>query len=858
MREKRICNFMTKAVAVLTILLCSIFVLPDDINASAAKYSPGFERKKAVDLQQEGTFQVSKQSITMRADDTADGVMITGDAADFADAVFSYGTSINFRLNRPEYLIVDALAERKKNIEVAFYWDNESKPFITVNLAKQKKKEIWSTIKNRCVKLPGDSRIGAHTLRFKVITKETGKLQLLFRSVTFLKNDIPMVEFDLDETQGSIAEMNGDREHNTECYSKVTLVVPDDYKSEYSTLKFGTETYDLDYVRGRGNSTWSADKKPYKFKLEKKQNLLGMGSNKHWVLLANYYDVSMLRNKFTYWLGAQLGMEFTPQCEFVNVVMNGEYLGSYYLCEQIRVGNSRVNIDDLEKDEETKKATDEATISGGYLLSMYPYGDELGQTFTTSQTNTTFLIESPSFEGYLNEAQRDYIVNYVQNTEDAIYGAGFKDASGKSYQEYLDIDSAVDYYWIQEISMNGDAFGSTSTYLYKKRNGKLYWGPLWDFDYVAWGATDFYGNNNCSGFSQNNSTWFRRLFEDQAFYQKVVERWPAIREKLLEGCKDGGQIDIYAEKQYESQKHNYEIWEKFGIDYWEGERVDAEEITYDSEVERFKNWIAERVKWIDDNLNHLRKQYFEVKFLVDDTEYSSMYVEEYNSVTELPEEPVKEGYIFQGWYVEDKESGKETEFNYGIEVTDNITVKAKWIDKESVVPVEQIVFSREEFFVYKYDYTELKHCVLPFDAYEGNLTWESSNEEIATVTANGYVETTGNTGDIVITATASNGVKASCTVHVISYDEYKEIESVKLEKEEIELKAGEFDRINVIYQPEDAMVESYQQMRFKSSDESVVKVNDCGYIYGVQKGTALVVCYCNYNNSMYFCKVTVK
>ena len=70
--------------------------------------------------------------------------------------------------------------------------------------------------------------------------------------------------------------------------------------------------------------------------------------------MANYYDVSMLRNKFTYWLGDAIGLEYTPKCEFVNVVMNNKYLGSYYLCEQVRVGKSRVNIDDLAENDETK------------------------------------------------------------------------------------------------------------------------------------------------------------------------------------------------------------------------------------------------------------------------------------------------------------------------------------------------------------------------------------------------------------------------------------------------------------------------------------------------------------------------
>lgn len=92
-------------------------------------------------MQQQGSFQVSKQSITMRADDAAGGVMITGNAVDFADAVFSYGASFDFALDKAEYLIVDALAERKKKIDIAFYWDDDSKPFATLNLAKQKRRK---------------------------------------------------------------------------------------------------------------------------------------------------------------------------------------------------------------------------------------------------------------------------------------------------------------------------------------------------------------------------------------------------------------------------------------------------------------------------------------------------------------------------------------------------------------------------------------------------------------------------------------------------------------------------------------------------------------------------------------------
>ena len=161
-----------------------------------------------------------------------------------------------------------------------------------------------------------------------------------------------------------------------------------------------------------------------------------------------------MRNKATYWIGQQLGMEYTPECVYVDVVMNGEYYGSYLLSEQVRLASQRVDLDNLE---DTPDAVDEPTITGGYLLSMSPDEEEPGKkAFSTSRENS-FLIESPTFEEQENEAQYNYIKNYVQKTEDAIYDTQFQN-EGTSYREYMDVTSAAKYYWIQEFSANGDGF----------------------------------------------------------------------------------------------------------------------------------------------------------------------------------------------------------------------------------------------------------------------------------------------------------------------------------------------------------------------------------------------------------------
>lgn len=857
MKEKR---WLLKCAALLVLFAC-IIAVPK--RGQAAGGSSAFERQELSALLAQGKFSVSSQKVTLKADEKANGVMIEGSASDLSSVVFSLKDSFVFGKEQADYLLVDALAERKKNIKLDFFLDNEKTAFATVELGRQKKKELWSTVMNRCIRLDKTKLTGSHKLSFRASTKEAGNLKLVFRSLFFMKNDIPMVELNLDESQGSIAAMHADEEHDTECYGTMTLKIPQGYKSEYTDKKCETQTYSLDYIRGRGNSTWSAPKKPYKIKLENKQDLLGMGANKHWILLANYYDVTMLRNKVTYWLGQQLGMEFTPKCEFVNVIMNEEYIGSYYLCEQVRVGKARVDIDDLEKDEATMKATDEKTISGGYLLSLYPYGDESKRTFRTER-GVQFLIESPSFEEYYNKIQEKYIIDFVQKTENAIYGKEFKDSSGKAYQEYMDIDAAIDYYWIQEVSLNGDGFGSTSTYLYKKRNGKLFWGPLWDFDYVAWGATE-YTENYVSGYLHNDSVWFGRLFNDPVFCNKVIARWKQIREKLLEAAASGGQIDKYSKKQYESQKHNYEIWKMYSeyvsYDFDDGSGPVMNQITYDTEVERFKQWIRERVEWIDANLDKFKKEYRTVTFVVDDTEIAKIQVPENQegAMMEMPPEPVKEGYVFSGWYVSVEYDGEEFQYPFIPEqgIDKDITVKAKWKAKADVKPLEAIAFTDDEINMDRQDYINIakKLSVFPFDAPEDEITFTSSNEAIVSVVdEKGYIMSRNMTGTAVITASTPGGITASTTVHVTQQNGGVGAVDFRLATKEILVMAGDYARIQTEAVPKSARM--YEDLMFDVVDKDIAEVDKNGFVYGKKEGASIIAIY-SIDMGIKYCKVTV-
>ena len=406
------------------------------------------------------------------------GLLLSGTAGEFKERITLNG-EFDFSGNIVQRIAFDGLADRGVVIDVNLYVDDSETPTATVRWNNQMGKKAWANVGDRSVDVYDHGLVGKHSLSFDITFAdgETGepysddkKVDVLIRSVEFCESSIPVMYFNIDESKGSIGAMNNSQDHSAECYGTVDLKVPDGFISEYD----GKEQKDLtgvklDYIRGRGNSTWDADKKPYKVKFYKGQNLFGMGKNKHWILLANRYDNSLIRNRMTYWLGEQLGMEYTPQCIPVDVVMNGEYYGSYLLCEQIRVDESRVNIFDLE---ETPNETDPTKITGGYLLSMDPgEEDDPYRSFKTTK-GMDFTIEGPSFEDYQNDAQRLYIQNYVQNAEDAIFGKDFRDKDGKSYTEFIDLDSFAKYWWMQEFSENGDAYINGSTFLYKKENAK--------------------------------------------------------------------------------------------------------------------------------------------------------------------------------------------------------------------------------------------------------------------------------------------------------------------------------------------------------------------------------------------------
>ena len=382
-------------------------------------------------------------------------------------------------------------------------------------------------------------------------------------------------------------------------------------------------------IRGRGNSTWGQAKKPYKIKLETKADLFGMGENKHWVLLANALDRSHLRNVLSYDLSGTLGMIY-PKSIHVEVYFNGDYAGVYQLCENIRVSKNRVNIYDWEDVAEDIAAaiaveeklsagaaarlesgmkenlswvtteefdgyklskyydTSEFDVSGGYLIEDDEYFDEVSKFRTDNGMD--LMIKAPEYAATNNEMM-DFIMTYMQDMEDAIYSKTRYNKEGKHYSEYMDVASFVDFWMVNQAFKNVELLYK-SCYMYKDVGEKVVFGPVWDFDWTSGNhmvlnpgsaaPTQWHHNE-----SQDREYWYKALYGDPYFVVLLQDRWWEIRGHLDDMVAS---MDGYYDYLKEAVGRDNDKWGMGGR--W----------TFEREVEELRNWLTERLDWMDKQL----------------------------------------------------------------------------------------------------------------------------------------------------------------------------------------------------------------------------------------------------------------
>ena len=324
--------------------------------------------------------------------------------------------------------------------------------------------------------------------------------------------------------------------------------------------------YDSLLIRVRGNSTAGLAKKPYKLKFNEKVKLLGKGrpNTKKWTLLANHGDKTLLRNALTSLMGERTGLKFNPAAKFVDLTLNGEYVGNYQISDQVDVRPHRVNIA-----EQDLPLTEESNVTGGYLLEADGFFDFVSGVsgFYTSRNSVPVRIHYPDEEDIVSR-QYDYIRQFVQNFESRLFSQSFTDPS-MGYRSRVDSVSLADWYICTEISANVDGF--FSTYFYKERDDdRLYWGPLWDYD-IAYNNDNRRrdGTSNTeqqlmkdSGYGSSGNgcrEWIQQMWNDPWFARLINRRYRELVDAGMEQYLNQ-KLDSLTELIDASQQLNYQRW----------------------------------------------------------------------------------------------------------------------------------------------------------------------------------------------------------------------------------------------------------------------------------------------------------
>lgn len=334
----------------------------------------------------------------------------------------------------------------------------------------------------------------------------------------------------------------------------------------------------LDYegslsVKGRGNSTWGFPKKPYALKLDSKSKILGMKKHKRWCLLANWMDRTMIRNAVAFEISRSTDLRYTPSGQFVELILNGKHVGNYYLTEQIKVDENRVDIAELDAN-----ATSGDGITGGYIFELDTNFDEVYK-FKSETKDFPWMFKDPDD---VNDAQFEYAMNYVNSMERALYDEeAFKK---RIFEEYMDLESFVDWWFVYELAMNCEPAHPKSSYMHKDINGRMNAGPVWDFD---WGT---FTPGSTGRFCIKNRLYYDKLFEDEKFVALVKERWNILKPKF-------DAIPLYIEELKESLRKSDEI----NSAMWpiSSTTNGDESLEFDNAIDKLKNSYTSKLSWMD-------------------------------------------------------------------------------------------------------------------------------------------------------------------------------------------------------------------------------------------------------------------
>ncbi len=481
--------------------------------------------------------------------------------------------------------------------------------------------------------------------------------------------NVPALSLNL--TNGTIEEVHSDVPKKGYCF----LIKADKSVDYYGEIK---------EIDGHGNSTWQQKKKSYNLQLSETADLLGMGSGNNWVLLANSFDESGLRNKIAFDFAKEIGVEFAVDSEYVDLYIDNVYYGLYLLAEKIEVGENRVDITDLEKENKAVNefamsrypmneqntdgkiirgydtAMDPEDISGGYLFQVEHHYDRILEKKSVCYTDEMdFSLTSPK---YASTGQIEYLSLYLQECENRLKN---NDVS------MIDVDSFAAYYLVHELFANTD---NSSIFFYKEADSvdrRLHLCCSWDYD-LAMGNSWRYPDANPEVLYRNSDNWFNYLYENEEFRKLLAQKYQALL--------DGGLLE---EVDSRLSEYGDQIGSSFAMDKLRWKNIPSDSLWADESQLRFDSidehiayisgFMSKRIPflksaWIDG------QEYCRVSFL---SEPGKSYKKEFYSVKkgealECDPDPVPDGsgseyqgYRFMGWYdAEGNEFSPENVINH--------------------------------------------------------------------------------------------------------------------------------------------------------------------------------------------------
>ena len=338
-------------------------------------------------------------------------------------------------------------------------------------------------------------------------------------------------------------------------------------------------------IKGRGNYTWTMSKKPFRIKLDEKHPLLGMSSNRHYCLLAHADDhYAKLMNTMGFELSRRIGMAYTPDQKPVEVVLNGQYIGLYFLAEKVREGKERVNIE-----EQIDEETDSLNITGGWLLEID--NNDNASAIHIDERNGGLnwydrMVITHHYPEVLSSEQRDYITQFLVQANAAIYNGN---KISTEWEKYIDIDSLACFYIVNEMMDDIESFsGSCYMYKHKGENTKLIFGPVWDFG-NSFHRRGYYPQlTNFNYFIYQEPCYFYNHWIGEIakypHFQLVVRRhWRQFYESGFNGLDIDAFIDNHVSSILQAYQSDCKRWRYYDIN---------------KEAAYFKYYLHSKIDWL--------------------------------------------------------------------------------------------------------------------------------------------------------------------------------------------------------------------------------------------------------------------